>query len=242
MEKNEIFGELKYTKIIVIEGIDGSGKQSVTKLVKNILEEEHGHTVRTVSFPNYDSDSSYFAKKVLNGEFNKSSDTTPMTDFRKKSIATLSFILDRVITFYNDIDEYIYTQELSEKTNYLIFDRYSVSNDIYNGSMGDLTSRELEYNNLGLPKPDLTAILIMPYILSKHNRDTRTHKTKDFNENNEAYMKDIHERYANIIEDTLSSDTIPIHCDEISDDNKLTLRPLDEIAREVASHILKITK
>ena len=55
-------------------------------------------------------------------------------------------------------------------------------------------------------------------------------------------MKDIHERYANIIEDTLSSDTIPIHCDEISDDNKLTLRPLDEIAREVASHILKITK
>ena len=57
MEKNEIFGELKYTKIIVIEGIDGSGKQSVTKLVKNILEEEHGHTVRAVSFPNYDSDS-----------------------------------------------------------------------------------------------------------------------------------------------------------------------------------------
>ena len=44
-------------KLIVIEGLDGSGKGTQAgELVKNL--EVRGERVRKISFPNYDSDSS----------------------------------------------------------------------------------------------------------------------------------------------------------------------------------------
>ena len=55
------------SKIIVIEGTDGSGKATQTKLLMEHLEKE-GFKVFTTSFPKYESDSSALVKMYLNGE------------------------------------------------------------------------------------------------------------------------------------------------------------------------------
>lgn len=55
-------------KLIVIEGLDGSGKATQAKLLCESLEKQ-GLNVRKVSFPDYDSESSALVKMYLNGEF-----------------------------------------------------------------------------------------------------------------------------------------------------------------------------
>ena len=57
-------------KIIVIEGTDGSGKQTQAKLLKERLEHE-GYAVYSTSFPNYPSDSSAAVRMYLNGQIKK---------------------------------------------------------------------------------------------------------------------------------------------------------------------------
>jgi len=57
-------------KLIVIEGLDGSGKATQSKLLYETLLAE-GKPVRKVSFPNYESNSSALVKMYLAGEFGK---------------------------------------------------------------------------------------------------------------------------------------------------------------------------
>ena len=51
-------------KIIVIDGMDGTGKATQSKLLYEDLK-NRGIKVKLFSFPNYDSDSSYFVTKYL---------------------------------------------------------------------------------------------------------------------------------------------------------------------------------
>ena len=55
-------------KLIVIEGLDGSGKSTQYELLAARLEAE-GYDFRKVSFPDYESDSSALVKMYLSGEF-----------------------------------------------------------------------------------------------------------------------------------------------------------------------------
>ena len=54
-------------KLIVIDGLDGSGKATQTKLLAERLN-ENGYKARTISFPDYDSDSSALVKMYLGGK------------------------------------------------------------------------------------------------------------------------------------------------------------------------------
>ena len=54
--------------LIVIEGLDGSGKATQAKLLFESLRQQ-GKNVRQVSFPDYDSDSSALVKMYLAGDF-----------------------------------------------------------------------------------------------------------------------------------------------------------------------------
>ena len=63
-------------KLIVIEGLDGSGKNTQTKLLVNYLKKvkdgsKSGGDVKYLSFPNYSSPSSSLVKMYLNSEFGK---------------------------------------------------------------------------------------------------------------------------------------------------------------------------
>ena len=55
-------------KLIVLEGLDGSGKATQTKLLFDALKAK-GENVMRVTFPNYDSPSSALVKMYLAGEF-----------------------------------------------------------------------------------------------------------------------------------------------------------------------------
>ena len=56
--------------LIILEGGDGSGKATQTKLLVERLTKE-GHAVKSVSFPNYDSGAAMPIKMYLAGEFGK---------------------------------------------------------------------------------------------------------------------------------------------------------------------------
>ena len=60
-------------KLIVIEGLDGSGKATQTKLLADKLKTE-GYNVRQLEFPDYSSPSSALVKMYLGGEFGSNPD------------------------------------------------------------------------------------------------------------------------------------------------------------------------
>ena len=54
--------------LVVLEGLDGSGKGTQTKLLAQALA-ERGTPLRQVTFPDYESPSSALVRMYLNGEF-----------------------------------------------------------------------------------------------------------------------------------------------------------------------------
>ena len=56
------------SKLIVIEGLDGSGKATQTALLADKLK-QNGYQVKKLEFPDYDSPSSSLVKMYLGGEF-----------------------------------------------------------------------------------------------------------------------------------------------------------------------------
>ena len=88
-------------KIIIVESsTDGCGKETQTKKLFERLEKE-GKKVIRFTFPNYESYSSIFVKKYLNGEYGK--------DPKKQDpyIISTFFAIDRYITFKEQIEKYI---------------------------------------------------------------------------------------------------------------------------------------
>ena len=79
-------------KLIVIEGLDGSGKSTQLELLpKKLLE--NGINSKTVSFPDYESDSSALVKMYLNGEFGKKPDDV------NAYTASLFYAVDRFASY-----------------------------------------------------------------------------------------------------------------------------------------------
>ena len=64
-------------RILVIEGLDGSGKATQAKLLASHLAES-GCKVMEITFPDYESDSSALVKMYLSGQFgDKPDDVNP---------------------------------------------------------------------------------------------------------------------------------------------------------------------
>ena len=57
-------------KLVVIDGTDGSGKETQMNILQENLN-KHGIEFRKVSFPNYASPSSGLVKMYLSGEFGR---------------------------------------------------------------------------------------------------------------------------------------------------------------------------
>ena len=81
--------------LIAIDGVDASGKQTQTELLKKRLENNE-LKIKSVSFPAYDNPSSTLVKMYLNGEFgDKPSDVN--------AYATSTFFAaDRFATYKTD--------------------------------------------------------------------------------------------------------------------------------------------
>ena len=105
-------------KLFVIDGTDGSGKQTqFNKLLEKLKEE--GIDYKVVSFPNYESPSSSLVKMYLSGEFGKNAkEISPY-------IASTFYAADRYATYVTQYKEYY------EKGGIILADRYTTANMVH---------------------------------------------------------------------------------------------------------------
>lgn len=135
------------TKVITIEGIDGSGKTvQFKKLCENLTL--LGKSVSTKEYPVYEA---FFGKQV--GRFLSGEEGVFATDVDQKSMA-LWFALDR----WEDLKSF-----KDGEADYLIINRYVLSNAVYQSIRDrDIDKPDiidwvfrLEYEHFGLPRPDV---------------------------------------------------------------------------------------
>ena len=168
-------------KLIAIEGLDGSGKTTQIELLSKRLREE-GIPADTISFPNYESDSSALVKMYLAGDFgSKPGDVNAYA-------ASLFFAVDRYASFKTDWGKYY------NGGGVVISARYTTSNAIHQTSKHTESEWdsyldwlfETEFEKMGLPRPDLVIFLDMPPEVSQKMMTGRYH--------GDETKKDIHER------------------------------------------------
>ena len=162
-------------KIIVIEGTDCSGKETQTKLLEKKLKEAGKKCIR-FSFPMYDSPTgkivggAYLGKPEISETF--FSEGAPNVD---PYVACLYYAADRKYNL-KKINQYL------DEGYDVILDRYTTSNLAHQGSkIENKDDRfnmyqwidKLEYWLLGLPKPDKTIFLHMPYEYSSKLKESR---------------------------------------------------------------------
>lgn len=174
-------------KLIVIEGLDGSGKSTQTQLLQEFLKKENIH-FRKIKLPDYDSPSSTLVKMYLSGDFGKDADCV------NAFAASAFYAVDRYASYNLD------WKKDYEKGILIVADRYATSNSIYqmekiNRSEWDsylAWSADFEYEKLGIPKPDLVIFLDMPVHISQRLMSERyggDESEKDVHENNVSFLE-----------------------------------------------------
>lgn len=167
-------------KLIIIEGLDGSGKSTQIKLLEEYLKSNE-IIYKKIKLPDYESPSSTLVKMYLGGEFGSSADDV------NAYAAGAFYAVDRYVSF-----------NLGWKKDYesgtlIIADRYATSNSIYQMEKIEESkwdeylewSEDFEYNKLSIPRPDCVIYLDMPVEISQRLMTSRY----DGDEN----KKDVHE-------------------------------------------------
>lgn len=184
-------------KLIVLEGIDGSGKATQSALLEKKLKAE-GKEVMHISFPDYDSDSSALVKMYLAGQFGKDpGDVNPYA-------ASLFYAVDRFASYRTKWKDFY------EKGGIVIADRYTTSNMVHQMTKYEeekerkdfLTWLEkTEYEELELPRPDLVILLDIPLSISENLVKERAKQggTMDIHEQHLDYLKKCHDAYQELV-------------------------------------------
>ncbi len=211
-------------KVIVIEGLDGSGKATQTARLYELLS-ARGVQVRRVSFPDYDSPSSALVKMYLNGEFG--SDPGDVNGYA----AAAFYAVDRYASFKKDWGK------AYDDGAVILCDRYATSNAVYQMTKVPQCEREeylrwleeLEYGRLGIPRPDLVIYLDVPTDISQSLMSRRydgDESKKDLHERNLAYLAQCGEsaRYS----------AMKLNWNVISCVRDGKMRSIDDISAEIA--------
>ena len=174
------------SKIIVIEGLDGSGKATQTALLAQKLSGRR-IKVRRLEYPDYDSPSSSLVKMYLGGEFgSKPEDVNAYA-------ASAFYAVDRAAGFLGD-----WKADYQSGTLFLC-DRYCTSNIIYQMAKVSDAERDafiewqadFEYDKLGLPRPDAVIYLdVSPDVSQKlmEKRYGGDQSKKDLHESNLSFL------------------------------------------------------
>ena len=196
-------------RIVVFEGIDGSGKTTQVQLLLGHLQ-CIGYRCCKLSFPRYTEN--FFGAEVgkyLNGDFGD-------IEYNHPKLVSLLYSLDR----FQSAKE---VKELLENNDFLIFDRYIASNIAHQGSrlvneynydkeeafkaIKDWVEK-VEYEILGVPRPDLTVFLNVPFNVTWDLIGERGEK-RDLHESGTNHLVVAYEFYKKLAE---SDDWVTIDC------------------------------
>lgn len=168
------------SKLIIMEGLDGSGKSTQTRLLEEYFASNE-IKYKKIKLPDYDSPSSTLVKMYLGGEFGNNADDV------NAYAAGAFYAVDRFASY-----------KLGWKREYdngtlILADRYATSNSIYQMEKIDESqwdeyldwSADFEYNKIGIPKPDMVIYLDMPVEISQKLMTSRY--------NGDEGKKDVHE-------------------------------------------------
>ncbi len=186
-------------KFIVIEGPDGSGKATQTKLLFNAIKDKKVK-VKKIDFPQYGKKSAGLIEEYLNGKYGKPKEVGPYR-------ASIFYACDRY-------DASFKLKKWLADGFTVVADRYLSSNVAHQG--GKIEKRvdrkkyikwlyNLEYNIFEIPKPDVTIILKtstdFSYKLSSEIDD------KEKSAKKHLYLgkkkRDLHEKDKEHLEDSL---------------------------------------
>lgn len=219
-------------KLIVIEGLDGSGKSTQLELLPKALK-ENGIECKSVSFPDYESRSSELVKMYLAGQFGKRPDDV------NAYAASVFYTVDRYASFKSNWEEFY------NNGGTVIAGRYTTSNAVHQTSKlpenewKDFLSwlYDFEYNKIGIPKPDKVIFLDMPIDVSQNLLSVRYNgdeQKKDIHESNVKYLENCR-KAANFTAEYSSWTKIPCA-------NNGIVRSIEDIASDVLRETLKLFK
>lgn len=174
-------------KLIVLEGIDGSGKRTQIEMLSRALG-SHDIPHASLSFPRYDRFFGKLVAQFLNGDFGRLVDVDP-------HFSALLYAGDRL-----ESKPEIEAALASGKT--LLADRYIGSNLAHQGARVRAQKRaaflnwlkQLEYDIYGLPREDLVIYLRVPVgeahrLVGKKSARQYTKRKRDLQESNLAHLK-----------------------------------------------------
>ena len=173
-------------RLIVLEGLDGSGKATQAKLLAASLAAK-GLPVREITFPNYASDSSALVRMYLAGQFGEKPDDV------NAYAASSFYAVDRYAGYKSDWGRFY------EEGGILIADRYTTSNAVHQCSKLPPEQWEeflywlfdYEFRLLGLPAPDCVIYLQVDPAVSQRLMTERYHgdeSRKDVHEKDTEYL------------------------------------------------------
>ena len=173
-------------KLIIMEGIDGSGKSTQYEKLRARLAAE-GRAFRSIVFPRYAEESSALIRAYLAGQFgDRPGDVNPYA-------ASTFFAVDRFASYKTDWGDYY------QQGGLVLADRYTTSNACHQGSKLPPSERQqyldwlydFEFRLMELPKPDLVIYLDIDVEVSRRlmeRRQSDTNTTADIHEKDLAYL------------------------------------------------------
>jgi dTMP kinase len=186
---------------IVIEGSDGSGKGTHFNLLRDWLKAE-AVPYEAFDFPQYGEPSAYFVEKYLNGGYGTSEEVGAYK-------ASLFYALDR-------FDASAKIRHALDNGKVVLCNRYVASNMGHQGAKLPTAAdrkryfewnEKLEFDALGIPRPDLNIVLQMPaeiaqqFVDHKPARGYLSHgKSRDIHEDDLEHLKAAAATYAEICE------------------------------------------
>jgi dTMP kinase len=220
-------------KLIVIEGTDSSGKETQTKKLYERLANEI-EKVRKISFPNYESPACEPVKMYLAGAFGDNA-----LNVNPYPVSTM-FAIDRYASYKMDWESFYNAGGI------IVTDRYTTSNMVHQASKIENIDEkskylgwleDLEYNKMGIPKPDLVIFLNMPTEMAVKLMEARKNKItgeekKDIHEKDTSYLK---KSYDNACDIAKKYNWQEIKCVE----NK-RLKTIEEIGEEIYTLVKEI--
>ena len=168
-------------KFIVIDGTDGSGKATQSKMLVDELKVA-GYQVEEADFPQYGSKSAGLIEEYLNGKYGQVG----------PEAASIFYAIDR-------FDASFKIRQWIQEGKVVVSNRYVTANAGHQGGkIKDEFERlkffkwldNLEYNIFGIPKPDLNIILHVPAETAQQLVDKKSSKDREYAN---GKKRDLHE-------------------------------------------------